>query len=89
MKDLVERVIRIQHDTDEIMKDASRILSEEIGTQVLAIREWGVHIADANWVKDQPGASVVRRNDSFFPLEARCDIDGVTFFALLNEEETA
>ena len=86
MKELVKRVVRIQADTEEIMTYASDVLSEEIGTKVLAIRYWGVHVADADWVLNQPGAIVTLRNgDPNIPYEVSAEMDGVKVFAITSD----
>lgn len=83
MKSLVERVLRIQKDTEDIMKHAAGVLTEELGTKVLAIRDYGVQVADENWVLHQPGAVVTRRAyDSDLPYEVSADVDGVHFLSI-------
>lgn len=86
MKELVERVVRIQADAEDIMTHASGVLSAEIGTTVLAIRYWGVHVADADWVLNQPGAVVTLRNvDTDIPYEVSAEMDGVKVFAITSD----
>lgn len=87
MKDFVERVVRIQKDTEDIMKHAAGVLTDELGTKVLAIHEWGVQVADEKWVATQGDAHIEMRDpDGMFPYMVSCEKDGVTIFSIMNEK---
>lgn len=82
---LIRRTVKMQDDTERKMRDAAGMLSAMIGAEVLAIRHYGVHMADAAWVAEHPGAYSIRRSDSLYPYEVVCEIDGVTYFSLTNQ----
>lgn len=86
---LFDHTNAIQTAAELAMMDACGIMSEAIGTKVLAIRPYGVQIADEAWLAAQEGAYSVYRRNNDFPWEVRCDIDGIMFFSLTADEQYA
>ena len=73
---------------EKIMKSNAADLTEILNATVIAIRNYGVQIADehADFVLAQPGARIVaREGDTLYPWEAQAEIDGVTVLALMKE----
>ena len=86
---LFDHTNAIQTAAELAMKDACGIMSEAIGTEVIAIRRYGVMIADEAWLSAKEGAYSVLRNDDTYPYEVRCDIDGIMFYSLTADEQYA
>ena len=78
-------------EAERIMRDRCAELTEMLNAEVIAIRDYGIHIwgHHADFVLSQPGARLVKREyDDTYHYEARCEIEGIPVFALMEEAPT-
>jgi len=86
VNELIKNTIDMLATAEGMMRAASGMLSAMIGTEVLAIRSFGVHVNDYEWVMKHP-YEIKAFDKSVYTHEVSCEIDGVTYFALMTESQ--
>ncbi len=86
MKALFDNVNKGFDSAEKYMNLACKIMSRELGVEVIAIRDYGIHLSECADVFKFEDAHWVLRDDDYYHWEAHAKLDGILVFALTTDE---